>query len=137
MGWRGYAMPLFQQRMSPIASAVALGVLWAVWHLPREVPTLLGGGPLSGWLAGQGVFVLLCVSISIVIAYFVNRTGGSVLPAIIVHGGTNVWTKAAARQAYAMFHIDTRVWIVVALAVLIVAVAGRNLGHVPSESSAA
>src|SRR6266699_4499031 len=34
MGWVGYALPNLQQRMAPLLSAVTLGVLWALWHLP-------------------------------------------------------------------------------------------------------
>ncbi len=133
MGWRGYALPLLQQRMSPLLSAILLGLAWDAWHLPREVPTLLGGLPVLTWLGRQAVFALLTVSLSIVIAYFVNRTGGSVLPAIILHGGTNVWSKAAGAPAYAMFHTDMRTWIVGALAVVIVAIGGRALGQ-PSSA---
>lgn len=135
MGWRGYALPLFQERMSPLSAAVVLGLLWGAWHLPREV-LQLGGVSLSGWLGGQGMFALLTVSLSIVIAYFVNRTGGSVLPAIIIHGGTNVWSKAASGQAHAMFHTDVRTWIVVAGALAVVGCAGRNLGRTPVAAAA-
>ncbi len=129
MGWRGYALPLLQSRLSPLAAAVALGLLWDAWHLPREVPTLLGGGPLTPWFVNQGEFALLTVSLSIVIAYCVNRTGGSVLPAIIIHGGTNVWSKAVASVANATAHTDVRTWIVVVAAIAVVAASGRTLGR--------
>ncbi|MEW5983046.1 MAG: CPBP family intramembrane glutamic endopeptidase [Acidobacteriota bacterium] len=129
MGWRGFALPLCQQRMSGLTAAIVVGLLWYAWHLPREIPTLLGRTSLPSWLAGQAVFALLTVSLSVAIAYFVNRTGGSVLPGIILHGGTNVWSKAASAQASEMFHTDMRTWITVALAVVILGAAGRGLGR--------
>jgi len=128
LGWRGFALPLLQERWSPLAAAVILGLLWWAWHLPREITAVLGGVSWGPWLAGQGVFALLTVALSIVIAYCVNRTGGSVLPAIIIHGGTNVWSKAASTQASAMFGTDVRTWVVVACAVAVAAFAGRRLG---------
>ena len=33
-GWTGFATPHLQKRSSPWLSAVILGVMWAVWHLP-------------------------------------------------------------------------------------------------------
>ncbi len=130
MGWRGFGLPLLQERMSPLAAAVTLGLLWCAWHLPREVPNLLGGAaPLATWIANQALFALLCVAISIVAAFAVNRTGGSVLPAIVVHGGSNVWSKAASTHVYATLHTDVRTWILVAAAALVVALAGRDLGR--------
>jgi membrane protease YdiL (CAAX protease family) len=35
LGWRGYALPrLLAGRLSTLASAIVLGVIWGVWHLP-------------------------------------------------------------------------------------------------------
>jgi membrane protease YdiL (CAAX protease family) len=129
LGWRGFALPLLQERWSPLAAALVLGLLWWAWHLPREIPAILGGMPWGSWLASQGVFALLTVALSIVIAYCVNRTGGSVLPAIIIHGGTSVWSKAASTQADVMFATDVRTCVVVVCALTVTGVAGRRLGR--------
>ncbi len=134
LGWRGFALPLLQERMSPLCAAVVLGILWHLWHLPREIPTLLGGGPLGPWFVNQGIFMVLTIALSIVIACAVNLTGGSVLPAILIHGGTNVWSKVVGAQAYVLFETDVRTWIVAAAAVLTVLVAGRELGRGRAQS---
>jgi membrane protease YdiL (CAAX protease family) len=33
-GWRGFALPRLQNRFSPLTSSLALGFLWANWHVP-------------------------------------------------------------------------------------------------------
>src|SRR5271165_6754179 len=121
LGWRGFAFPRLQQIIkSPLWASVFLGVIWTAWHLPREVPALLAGVNWGQWLSNQAQFVLLCVALSIVSGYLVNRTGGSVIPAILVHGGSNVWSKAVSAGPNDVFHTDVRTVVVVVLALLIV-----------------
>ncbi len=129
MGWRGFAFPLLQEKMSPLSAAVSLGFLWYAWHLRREIPTLLSGVSLASWSWDQAVFALLCVALSIVIGYAVNLTGGSVLPAILIHGGTNVWSKAAFRYVDDAAGLDVRTWVVILAAGATVPLAGPSLGR--------
>lgn len=91
-GWRGYALFLLQGRMrSPLAASAILGLAWSLWHLPRDV----GFGIIDSLGIVQYLFLYLpaftanCILVSILAAYFSNRTGGSVLPAIMVHGLSN------------------------------------------------
>lgn len=121
LGWRGFAFPRLQESMgSPLWASVFLGVIWTAWHLPREVPALLAGVNWGAWLLNQAQFVLLCVALSIVSGYLVNRTGGSVIPAILVHGGSTVWSKAVGAVPNERLHADVRTVVVVAIAALIV-----------------
>jgi membrane protease YdiL (CAAX protease family) len=36
-GWRGYALPKLEERLTPVRSSWILGALWALWHLPHTV----------------------------------------------------------------------------------------------------
>jgi hypothetical protein len=129
LGWRGYALPLLQQGLaSPLVAAVVLGFAWWAWHLPRELPTLLGGGASGTWVFNQTVFLLLCVALSIVIAWAVNLTGGSVLPAILIHGGTNVWSKMVQGPLYNVLGFSLRDVLMVLAAVVVLWIAGPRLG---------
>ena len=87
-GWRGYALPLLQRAMkSPLSAALFLGVFWALWHLPRELANAYAS--TDEFLVSQFGFLLVSVLLTILISYFFNKTGGSTLIAIAVHGLSN------------------------------------------------
>lgn len=95
LGWRGYVLPLFVRYFkSPLRAAVVLGVAWALWHSPRDVWMIATGqqtlGDVLYFLAS---FIPACIGLTIVATYFVNITGGSVLPAIMLHGTFNYLTQ--------------------------------------------
>src|SRR5262249_43229 len=63
LGWRGFALPLLMDRFQrPLVASLVLGVGWWGWHLPREVPTLIGGTAIGPWLWDQAQFLGLCVA---------------------------------------------------------------------------
>jgi len=33
-GWRGFALPELQKRLSPLAAGIIVGMIWATWHIP-------------------------------------------------------------------------------------------------------
>ena len=132
LGWRGFALPVLIRRLgSPLAATLILGVAWALWHMPREVPTLLAGEQtLFDLLHSQVWFILSCCSMSIVATYFVNITGGSVLPVIILHGmlnfvgGMMALERVGTRTAFTPEAPLT--WFAAAIVVLLLV--GPNLG---------
>ena len=73
-GWRGCALPYLQARRPALASAVVLGLLVALWHLPLVV---------FGWLGPIGL--LATVAITVIYVWLFNRTGGSVLLTLVAH----------------------------------------------------
>tara|TARA_R110002072_G_scaffold1780_3_gene14632 strand:- start:31301 stop:32239 length:939 start_codon:yes stop_codon:yes gene_type:complete len=92
LGWRGFASDALQEQgLGVLKVAVIVGIAWGLWHLPRDVTTgvieRLGFSTylflyLPSFLAGT-------ISSSIVIGYFMLRMGGSILPAILIHGIIN------------------------------------------------
>ena len=85
-GWRGFAQPVLQSRMTPLAATLIVGVLWGIWHFPARPDILMGGYGLGGGALLLGILVVRFVFLSIVMAYFYNRAGGSTLIAIAMHG---------------------------------------------------
>ncbi len=129
LGWHGLAFPLLLRwTKSPLGASVLLGVLWWLWHFPRELITLSTGPDLGQWAQGQAIFVLLCVALSIVMAPAWFRTGGSALPALLIHGFTNVWSKALSGPLWQGLGVDVRTWVVVAAAIVVMVVTRGRLG---------
>lgn len=133
LGWRGYALPLLIRKLgSPLGATLLLGVAWTFWHFPREIPTLLTGQQdIVDLVTGQMWFLLFCCSGSIIMTYFVNITGGSILPAIIVHGMFNFIggmlasaERVGARSAFSAEAPLT--WAILALIVILLV--GKDLG---------
>lgn len=83
-GWRGFALPLLQQRMTPIGATLLLGLLWSLWHIPAK-PDLLTNG-FSYFFVFFGLFTIRLTVLAIVMSYFYNLVGGSTLLAIAMHG---------------------------------------------------
>jgi hypothetical protein len=130
LGWRGFALPrLIDRTANPLTATVTLGVLWWAWHLPREITTLMGGAELPAFVLGQTKFLVLCVALSVVITFVFIRTGGSVWAGVLIHGGTNVWSKALGAPANRIVGEDVRTIVVVALAVVILVSTGGRLGR--------
>jgi uncharacterized protein len=88
-GWRGFALPRLQQRWGPLVGTVILGLLWAAWHLPNyfrpDWAAVNGGLSFSGIV----VFTIAAVSMSTILTWAFNHTGGSILMAILIHASLN------------------------------------------------
>ena len=79
-GWRGFALPVLQGRLSAITSSLILGLAWGAWHLPLIVSY---SDPVLGYF-------LLIVANTILITWVFNNTGGSLLLALLFHASLNV-----------------------------------------------
>ncbi|MFC4357961.1 CPBP family intramembrane glutamic endopeptidase [Halobium salinum] len=87
LGWRGFMLPVLQERHSALASSLAVGVAWAGWHLPLflNANTTHGGWPLSQ----QVVWFVTILAGSVLWTWMYNGTGGSVLAVAVFHAGIN------------------------------------------------
>ena len=79
-GWRGIALPLLQQRYSPLSAALILGAIWAVWHIPAF---LIGGTPQSEWYFVP--YFLAIFAISVIMTALFNASRGSLLLPALLH----------------------------------------------------
>jgi membrane protease YdiL (CAAX protease family) len=83
LGWRGFALPALQERYDALIASVVIGIVWAVWHLPAFAFSI------PGYTGSFALYTLLVVGISIVLTWLYNSSGGSVLLAMLLHGGIN------------------------------------------------
>lgn len=80
MGWRGYVLPRLQVRHSALGASLILGLIWAVWHLPK----FLGaeGGPVA-------LFMVKTIGDAVLYTWLYNNTRGSLLLVTIFHAAGN------------------------------------------------
>jgi hypothetical protein len=87
-GWRGVLLDALQERFSAVGSGVAIGLVWAVWHLPLfYVPseTIYYRNPFLG-------FAVSITLLSVLMTWVYNNTGASLLPALFFHTSFN-WSQ--------------------------------------------
>ncbi len=84
LGWRGYALPRLQSVVSPFASNVMLGIIWAVWHAPLWE---IQGTSQAGM--SIPIYVMLVVTLCVAMGNVWNFSRGSLLAVVIAHAGIN------------------------------------------------
>ncbi len=86
-GWRGFALPLLQERHSPLMASIIVAVIWSLWHLPLH----LNGVYSSGWLGLAQVVARAIMSIpfTILMTWIYNRTKGNLPLVMLLHASNN------------------------------------------------
>lgn len=85
-GFRGYALPRLQSRVSPLAASLCIGVAWALWHVPTLfVPAARGTSTIELWM-----YLLSFVSGSVVYTWLYNAGRGSVVGPVLAHLGIHL-----------------------------------------------
>jgi uncharacterized protein len=88
-GWRGYALPALTHRMGWRWASLAVGLVWAIWHLPLFfIPGMAQANmPMALFMASS-------VALSVIFARLSVNTRFSVLPAIVLHWSINAGSWA-------------------------------------------
>jgi membrane protease YdiL (CAAX protease family) len=84
LGWRGWLQPALERRLGFTRASVAVGAIWATWH----VPVLLARGDARSPLE-LALFAALCVAYSLVFARVLHATSGSLLVVVLLHASVN------------------------------------------------
>jgi len=84
IGWRGFVLARLQKTNSSVKSAMILGVIWAIWHIPLF---FLKGSSQYGF--PYGIFFVNTIAFSIIIAYVLNKSGESLFLSMLFHGAFN------------------------------------------------
>lgn len=129
VGWRGFALPHLLGRWPALPASLALGLVWALWHLPNF---FLPGYPQRG--IPFAAFLLLLLSFSVLYTWFFARTEGSLLVALAFHAALNLFYLAGmdpARQYW------WRVLVYGLVAVIVVASGGLRSRDLSAGSSRA
>jgi uncharacterized protein len=126
-GWRGFALSRLQQRWGPMVGTVILGLMWAAWHLPNYFRP--DWAAFNGGLSFSGIafFAIATVSMSTILTWAFNHTGGSILMAILIHASLN-FSQGLTGDLFPAAK-NNEVAPVVALAVLALAIAIATRGR--------
>jgi uncharacterized protein len=118
IGWRGYALPRLQRRYGAHAATLLLGVGWALWHVMMFLLATTTATAFS-------VAMVNILVGSVLFTWLYNRTGGSLLLAVLLHAGAHlnnpahampdptplaIYTAGLAVVAAALLLFDRRAW---------------------------
>jgi membrane protease YdiL (CAAX protease family) len=91
-GWRGFALPRLLRRWPPLTAALVLGAIWWAWHLPAFFIKALSQSHLS-----IPLFFVNALALSVLMTGLYLRTGGDLLPLVLVHVMAN-WCPVPFRS---------------------------------------
>jgi membrane protease YdiL (CAAX protease family) len=119
-GWRGFALPRLQARMSALNASLLLGLLWAFWHLPQY----LTGGVQTGGMMPFFIFVPVTVVLTILFTWVFNNTRGSLVATTLMHfsynfSGGHIAGLLGLVPGMVLYGASTGLVVLAALAVLV------------------
>ncbi len=87
VGWRGYALPRFQNKLNALSAGILLTFFWALWHWPlffyRPGYTTMDIAGIIGW-------ILSLLTGSILLSWLYNSSRGSILACAIFHATIDI-----------------------------------------------
>ncbi|MDQ4212667.1 CPBP family intramembrane glutamic endopeptidase [Microbacterium capsulatum] len=86
-GWRGFAQERIQARFGPLLGTIVLGVLWGVWH---ATIWFSGQWTVPSW-QNMVAFTVWITAVSVFYTWVCNRSGGSILIAILIHSAMDAF----------------------------------------------
>ncbi|NRT36120.1 hypothetical protein BJV38_001296 [Clostridium beijerinckii] len=78
LGWRGFVLPILQEKYSQLFSGVIVGVIWTCWHIPMFLFHIQGYDNFI-------VYLLQTISLSIIYTWIYNHVKGSLLIPVLYH----------------------------------------------------
>jgi len=128
LGWTGFAIPELRQRYGILVTGLIVGVLWAVWHF---LVYFWGSGDAFGAFSlalflPEFVFLVAVPPVyRILMVWVYDRTGGSLLVAMLMHASLTASTTfilvplatGMARVTYYLV-LGAVLWVVVAVVAL-------------------
>lgn len=110
IGWRGFLLPEFMKRHTPLRSAVYTGIVWGGWHLN-----------FTGGIPGFLLYTLTIMETSILMAWIFNRTSGSLSLMVLFHSFFNLFSRMFLWQRFRLelFAVESVVFGVFCLCVVL------------------
>lgn len=88
-GWRGFALPYLHRLIDgPLKVNILLGVIWALWHIPRDFAQAAAARP-DYVLNLLAPFLFGSIALGTLIAFFFYRVGGIIWIGVMIHSLSN------------------------------------------------
>jgi len=113
-GWRGYALPLLENKFGIWYANIILGVIWALWHIPTWFIT----GTTQSHM-NFGGFVLLMTGYSFIFSWIRRISGNRPFSGLYAHGLANAFIPVMPTFNLQNGVTQPRFWIWVTLTLLI------------------
>jgi len=117
--WRGFALDKLQRNWGALTSSLIIGVIWALWHVPMFFSE--GFGHHDKPLPFDQFFITL-VLLSIIITWIQNNTGGSLVPAFVLHAMINLSGEILPLVSVNEGKVNSRVWVVTNLLLFVIVI---------------
>jgi membrane protease YdiL (CAAX protease family) len=88
-GWRGYLQPRIRQRYGILATALVVGIAWALWHVPLFFLTGTGQEAMGFGSLRSILFFVAFIPLSVTYLFVSERLRGRVWSAIVLHFAGN------------------------------------------------
>jgi hypothetical protein len=131
-GWRGYLLPLLQNKFSPFLSTMIVGLFWGIWNF---IPTYLSIGNFKIYFIP--CFMLFCpvmlTGYSIIFSVIYNKTKGNMIFPILLHAAMtassvifNVASQNPLEYLYILIFQSVIIWII---ASIFLSIFGMDMGY--------
>ena len=112
-GWRGYALPILENKFGIWFANIILGIIWAFWHIPLWFIT-----GTSQTYMNFGGFILLMVGYSFIFSWIRKISGNRPFSGLYVHGLANAFISIMPTLIMQKNMPQTRFWIWVTIDIL-------------------
>lgn len=106
-GFRGWLLPLLQERYAPWAATIATGVVWFLFHYAVLFPGFPFAGLEMTSLDRAIPFFVQIMSLSFIFTVMFNATGGSVPVVFVAHWLANIAIKFSLYLEISAWHWPT------------------------------
>lgn len=87
VGWRGFALPRFQDKFNALTSSIILAVFWAIWHWPLF---FYRPGYISMDVAGISGWIFSLLTGSFLLTWLFNSSRASILICAVFHSTIDI-----------------------------------------------
>lgn len=89
LGWRGFMLPVLQDKWGPLRASLIVGICWGVWHYPAFFVDPNKMAPAGQIALLMIFFTVYSTVLSVIFTYLYNGSGGSIFLCIVIHATFN------------------------------------------------